>query len=120
MTRGLSGLQRYILAEAGRRSRVYHAEVLAGDYGWRPRRPLVRDAGGQLRFPGDPHFSPAQVGVARYRSTISVLSRASRSLEDRGLITCARGGPSHWSAVEITDRGRGWLAANTPANPAGC
>jgi hypothetical protein len=119
MVRGLSDLQRYILAEAGQRLRVYHAEVLAGFYGWRPRRPLARDAGGQLRSPGDPHFFPAQIGVARYRSTISVLSRACRSLEGRGLITSVRGGLSHWAAVEITDKGREWLAANNRAESTG-
>jgi hypothetical protein len=120
MGRGLSELQRYILAEAGKHPRVYHAEVLAGFYGWRPRRPLARDAGGRLRFPGDPHFSPAQIGVARYRSTISVLSRACRSLEVRGLITCARGELSRWSAVEITGKGREWLSANSQEASAEC
>lgn len=42
MGRGLSDLQRYVLARAGEQERVYYADILEGYFGWRPRRPLRR------------------------------------------------------------------------------
>jgi hypothetical protein len=115
MGRGLSDLQRYVLAEAGKRSRVYYAEVLAGFYGWRPRRELARDAEGKLRSPGSWHFSPRKVGENRYNKAMAALSRACARLGTRGLVTCLKGVSSRWAGVEITDKGKEWLSVNTRA-----
>jgi hypothetical protein len=46
MGRGLSDLQRYILHEAGKRARVYHAEVMAGFFGFPSFREMRHDEDG--------------------------------------------------------------------------
>jgi hypothetical protein len=112
MGRGLSRLQRHILAEAGRRSRVFYAEVLAGYFGWAPKYPLKRDSDGTLAGPGDQKFSRRGVGEKVYRKTLATLSRSCLRLQQRGLVTCLRGEYGRWAAVEITDKGREWLSAN--------
>lgn len=42
MGRGLSNLQRFIMAKAAEHKRLYYAEILAGYYGWEPARPIRR------------------------------------------------------------------------------
>jgi hypothetical protein len=115
MGRGLSRLQRYILAEAGRRPRVYHAEVLVGFFGWRPRRPLVYD-GGQLLSPVSPRFSRARIGERQYEQATDSVQRACRLLEDGGIVRRVKGARPAWVSLQITDKGREWLAANTREN----
>jgi hypothetical protein len=130
MGRGLSPLQRHILAEAGRRRRVFYAEVLEGYFGWEPvrplkrykagdkegypkQRPIPREQVGMLRSPGDHYFSRRAIGAARYNSAMASLSRACARLGDRGLVTCLYGTVCRWSGVEITDKGSEWLSVNT-------
>jgi hypothetical protein len=127
MGRGLSDLQRFIVAEAGRRGRLYYADVLHHFFGFPPSRGALRyhkpsdrvgqsgppafdpsswADGGQLAHPGNQKFSPAQVGRQRYHSVCASLSRACLRLQARGLVTCLRGAMSHWAGVELTDKGR--------------
>jgi hypothetical protein len=119
MARGLSDLQCYILAEAGRRSRVFHAEVLVGFFGWRPRRPLVYD-GGQLLSPISPRFSRARIGERRYDQATDAVRRACRLLERGGLVRRVKGALPAWVILQITSKGRKWLAANNRDKPPGC
>jgi hypothetical protein len=121
-------LQRYILKEAGKRNRVYYADVLMGFYGWRPKGPIRRhgeggypveesEAGGAgcLFFPGTHKFSRREIGEATYRKTLAALSRSCSRLGVRGLVKCVSAANSHWAAVEITDAGREWLSVNSAA-----
>jgi hypothetical protein len=119
MGRGLSDLQRYILAEAGQRPRVYHAEVLVGFFGWRPQRPLVYD-GGQLLSPVSPRFFRARIGERQYEQATDAVQRACRLLENGGLVRRVKGARPAWVSLQITGKGREWLAANTRAKPTGC
>jgi hypothetical protein len=111
--RGLSDLQRFVLARAGERPRLYYAEVLVEWFGWTPGRPLKRNDAGTLHDPGGRNFSPAKIGPARYNQVMTTLSRVCASLRRRGLVTCLTGRLARWSAVEITDKGREWLSVNT-------
>jgi hypothetical protein len=120
MGRGLSPLQRFILVEAGRRPRLYYADVLSHFYGFRTRRgakltyyqdhdldtPSTWRDGGELLSPGTQRFDPKEIGERRYRSALAALSRACRRLRERGLVHCRRGQYSHWAGVELTDKGR--------------
>jgi hypothetical protein len=64
MGRGLSDLQRFILAQAGQRSRVYYPDVLAGSYGWKPVRPVRRyRAGDKVGYPEARPAPPEEVGT---------------------------------------------------------
>jgi hypothetical protein len=112
MGRGLSDLECYILAAAAGRPRVYHAEVLAGFFGWRTLRPLQYEDG-RLLSPGSPRFSAARIGKSRYNEAKNALRRACRRLEEGGLVTYLTGPGRRGSAVEITDKGRQWLSVNT-------
>src|SRR5262245_55582663 len=79
MGRGLSELQRYILAEAGKRPLVYYTDVLLGYFGWKPDRAVIRygqhrsypaadkHPEGALVQPGGHVFSRGQIGEAEYR-----------------------------------------------------
>jgi hypothetical protein len=113
MGRGLSKLQRYILAEAVTGHRTHYCKILAGFFGWETAwaSPARRSP-----TPGCRNFDPNEIGRKRYRSAVAALSRACRRLEARGLVTCLQGAYSHWSAVEITDKGREWLLVNSVAD----
>jgi hypothetical protein len=119
MGRELSELERYILGEAGKRPRVYHAEVLAGFFGWRPLRPLQYE-GGHLHSPGSPRFSGARIGKERYAKVKAALAGACRRLEAIGLVSRRTGPARRWAGVEITAEGQEWLAASTGAASTGC
>jgi hypothetical protein len=124
MGRGLSNLQRFLLAESNRRPRLYYADVLRHYFGFRPaakmeyHKPREADPaftrgdpsswedGGQLHCPGGQKFRPRDIGVRRYRSALASLSRACRRLQSRGLVELICGGYSHWAGVEITAKGR--------------
>jgi hypothetical protein len=127
MGRGLSDLQRFIVAEAGRRGRLYYADVLHHFFGLPPGRGPLRyhkpsdgvgqsgqpafdpsswAEGGQLASPGSQNFVPAQIGRQRYHSACASVSRACSRLRARGLVTCLQGAMSNWAGVELTDKGR--------------
>jgi hypothetical protein len=125
MGRGLSELQRYILAEAGTKRRLYYTEVLVGYFKWVARHPVVFHVAdlpgteckkGEMCSPGDQYFSRRQIGEPVYRKTMTTLSRACGRLEARGLVRCLVGSRSHWSGVETTEAGRDWLSANSEPN----
>jgi hypothetical protein len=107
MGRGLSELQRFILREAGKRGRAYYADVLTGFFGWKPTPSRLP------RTPGQQRFSRSRIGERRYAKTMATLSRACWRLGQRGLVTCLQGARSHWSGVELTDKGREWLSVNS-------
>jgi hypothetical protein len=122
VARGLSGLQRWILVEAGKREKaprdgvpgkdnilLYYCDILAGYFGWEPASDILAKPSGR-------HFSPTEIGVKQYRRTMAALSRSCRRLKDRGLVVWRNGesssGGSRWAAVELTDEGRKWLSVN--------
>jgi hypothetical protein len=123
MGRGLSELQRYILGRAEAKPRLYHAEVLAGYFGWVAVHPLRYDRHGMLTNPDNQHFSRKGIGAVKYRMTRTSLTRACQALERRGLVRCVLAGTSNWSGVEITPQGRAWLTGNrarrSPPRPGG-
>jgi hypothetical protein len=106
MGRGLSDLQRFILVRAATTERLYYADVLEGFFGWVPR---------PATGPGGHRFSRREIGEAAYRKAMASLSRACRRLEWRGLVTRLCGQLSHWSAVEITEKGKACLSVNRRA-----
>jgi hypothetical protein len=137
MGRGLSDLQRFILTEAAKRSRLYYADVLRHFYGFplkrefyddgRPREPRdlayepsTWEDGGTLMRPGRHYFSPKEIGEATYRNAMAALSRSCKRLADRGLVEWIAAGYSRWSGVIITDKGREWLSVNTDATLPQC
>jgi hypothetical protein len=139
MGRGLSDLQRFVVTEAGKRRRLYYADVLHHFFGFAPKpsrwggrvgleyhkqsggwdrygpewEPSSWEAGGELAHPGNQRFDPEEIGRNRYRSALASVSRACLRLSARGLVTCLRGSVSHWSGVEITDKGRELLSVNS-------
>jgi hypothetical protein len=133
MGRGLSELQRYILTEAGKRQRVYYADILEGFFGWAPVKPIARwKAGdvrggvpgypeeqipenevGSIKHPGHQYFSRRKIGEKNYRKVLATLSRTCLRLGQRGLVTCLRGTMGHWSGIEITDKGREQLLVSS-------
>src|SRR5262245_37978144 len=133
MGRGLSDLQRYILHEAGKRRRVYYVEIMAGFFGFPTIQPLRRwgdewfkerfkgedekhpERRGELVLPGSHYFSPAGIGIRRYRPAKVSLTRHCLRLQQRGLVQCLQG-QAHWSGVGIGDQGRQWLSANSVVN----
>ena len=103
MGRGLSDLQRWILAEAQKRDRLYYFHICEGYYGWKRRLDFYG------RTPDDspgPHkFSPAQIGEREYARVMSTISRSCDRLAKRDLVMCLVGKTSRWSAVEVTEKG---------------
>lgn len=114
MGRGLSELQKYILTAAalqkddessgGCAGRLYNADILKEFYGWK----------GDNGLPGDHKFNPKEIGQKKYDSAHVAVRKACARLEKRGLVVCILGAHSHWSGVEITDKGRE-VAANIMA-----
>ena len=116
MDHGLSKLQWFILKKASRQPRVHYCEVLHEFFGWETSPQHSSRSGdwnkrrnGNLEEPGRWRFSPAEIGVRRYRSVRASLSRACARLGARGLVTCLIG-RYNWSGVEITDKGREFLS----------
>jgi hypothetical protein len=110
MGRGLSDLQRYIVAKAATVERLYYADILQEHFGWQP---VFRPRDGYdkaTRTPkyeiGQQRFDPERIGRTRYHQTMVTLSRAADRLQQRGLVTCLVAARSHWSAVEITPEGK--------------
>jgi hypothetical protein len=128
MGRGLSDLQRFIVAKAATCERLYYAEILAEFFGWKPKELLRYEPlhGITYKMPvagkyaHGQHFSADKIGEARYRKTVATLSRACSRLAARGLVECLQGACSRWSAVEITDKGREWLSVNRVADLPQC
>lgn len=133
MGRGLSKLQRFILAEAASRRRVHYADILIGYFHWEPILKLSRYALGDktggflgfpekvmteedvgvLAYPGGQKFSKKEIGEKNYRAAMASLSRSVRKLANRGFLTIIEGAYAKWTAVEITGEGRECIKANT-------
>lgn len=104
MGRGLSDLQKYILTAAAsmkngdysKEGRLYNADIFREFYGW-------KDANG---IPGRRKFDPNEIGQKKYDSAHVAVRKACARLEKRGFVVCILGAHSHWSGVEITDKGR--------------
>src|SRR5262249_28372340 len=88
--------------------RVYYTEVLMGYFGWKRSTPLPRNPDA-YEGPGTQLFSRREIGEKTYGKVMATLSRACARLGDRGLVTCLYGKHSHWSGVQITDKGTEWL-----------
>lgn len=93
---GLSQLQRKILHLTRAKTKAYFHEIMAAVHGWRDK--AAHQHSGQ-------HFSPAQVGVARYNASHAALSRAVSRLESRGLVTVHKGALAQWTYVALTTDG---------------
>lgn len=114
MIRGLGELQRAVLEMAAQREargwgRLYYAEILAEYFGFTVVRygragSRLRDDAGQPI--GGQHFDREAIGHKRYNAAQSSLSRCTRRLAERGLITCWQGTYSRWAAISLTDAGR--------------
>jgi hypothetical protein len=104
MGRGLSDLQRYILARAATVPRLHYVDILAEYFGWERGGWDTNGHSGQ-------HFSRRRIGEKRYGKTMATLSRSVFRLQDRGLVVWMTGW-AKWSAAEITDKGREWLSVN--------
>jgi hypothetical protein len=116
MGRGLSPLQRYIVAKAATMDRLHYYVILHEYYGWpirkRPHR-LEADQhgyrvdGGEFGYTASgKKFWPAQIGRETYHKTMVSLSRAVERLARRGLVTWLAGTRYKWSGVEITPEGK--------------
>jgi hypothetical protein len=122
MGRGLSSLQRYIVAKAATVERLYYFEILQDYYGWRnhgrPERrynPITQKFTHEQYYPpGTQKFWPDEIGREQYHKILVTLSRTIARLQQRGLVTWLSGGRSHWSGVEITPEGRRVAAALQP------
>lgn len=104
MGRGLSELQKYILTAASsmkeddynKEGRLYYADIFRAFYGWK----------GTNGHPGGRKFDPNEIGQKKYDSAHVAVRKACARLEKRGFVACIMGSYSHWSGVEITDKGR--------------
>jgi hypothetical protein len=116
MGRGLSPLQRYIVAKAATVERLHYYVILHEYYGWRIHKQpelLRADQSGYRVGDGErgykvggQKFWPDEIGRDTYHKTMVTLSRATARLEQRGLVTCLTGAIYKWSGVEITPEGR--------------
>jgi DNA-binding MarR family transcriptional regulator len=100
--RGLSRLQRNILALIADKYRLDYAEILEVHFHF-PHAPRAR--GGLY------HAYRQRVGEKRYAKAMSSVSRACQRLEGRGLIAINRGTPV---LIQLTPEGVGWVKANVP------
>jgi hypothetical protein len=108
MGRGLSALQRGIIALAASRRDsgqqrtngvdLYFHEILIEVLGF----PAAQ---GDDRSPGGRRFMPSHIGRRRFRVARVSLSRAVGRLECRGLVLVLSGVRSHWTGIELTDVG---------------
>jgi hypothetical protein len=124
MGRGLSPLQRYIVAKAATVERLHYYVILHEYYGWRiHQRPALlgaeqagyRVGGGARGYTvGGQKFWPDEIGRDTYHATMVTLSRATARLARRGLVTWLVGTRVKWSGVEITPEGRRLAAAWGP------
>lgn len=96
MGRGLSDLQRWILAEARKRDRLYYADICEKYYGW----PRKTDSQGNPLSIGSQHFSRSEIGEREYNRVMATISRSCLRLEKRGLVRCLVAKSSRWSGVE--------------------
>jgi hypothetical protein len=112
--RSLSELQRYILAEAGKREQVQACEILAGYFGWKSRHESPSE--GRLRLNYQENFSRQEIGEEVYRRTMATLRRSIRRLQDRELVERWVGAFGRWFALKITPQGREWLSVNSGVN----
>jgi hypothetical protein len=114
MGRGLSELQRYIVASAAMRDRLYYRDILEGYLRGKSKRLAHQesDVGQHGAF-----FSRQRIGNLEYRRAMATLSRACQRLERRGLVRCVCGSWTHKPAVEITDIGRTWLTNGLGESP---
>jgi hypothetical protein len=118
MGRGLSPLQRYIVAKAATVERLHYYVILHEYYGWsfhrRPGRLLWPDRHAYRVGDGEygyytasgKKFRPQQLGRKTYHKTMVSLSRAVARLARRGLVTWLVGTRYKWSGVEITPAGK--------------
>jgi hypothetical protein len=93
MEKGLSVLQKTILVLAHRKQSIRNREVLTQVYGFKPSR-CPTTHGGTL-------FNRQSIGLKRYFSGTSAVSRAMGRLMKRGLIRRAA-----WCTFALTDAGK--------------
>jgi hypothetical protein len=134
MARGLSDLQQFILRRLEPAGRVYYASLLEGYFHWPPLRCDIgyrefklagkiadlygtHPVAGQLTVLALSHFSPRQIGEARYNRGMANLSRACVRLEKRGLVKRFQGLSSRQTGVEMTSKGWQWLKAHPGSEP---
>ncbi len=102
MGRGLSDLQRWILAEARKRDRLYHADICEKYYGWSRKT----DSRGNPLSIGSQHFSRSEIGGREYNRVMATISRSCLRLEKRGLVRCIRAMYGGWAGVmAVTQEG---------------
>ena len=132
MGRGLSELQKYILITAAAKKtgdsrgavdgRLYNADIFQGFYGWQPGWYTGRDFRPRdMPGVGSRNFQPSIIGQKKYDTTHVVVRKACARLERRDLVVCLMGAHSHWSGIEITNKGRevaASLLAKLPAERA--
>jgi hypothetical protein len=127
-------LQNYILRRAGEDGIIFRAHILEGYYGWvsqweiprarpeddpgddrenLPPRPISQ--GADLYYGGLSHqyFSKREIGEKRYRSVMAAISRATRRLEQRGLIQEWRWAWHCGIGLKLTAKGRDYLTVNS-------
>ncbi len=95
MGRGLSDLQRWILAEARKQDRLYYADICEKYYGWRRKY----HTWGDPFSVGCNKFYRSEIGHREYNRVMATISRSCRRLEKRGLVRCISGMYSRWAAV---------------------
>jgi hypothetical protein len=81
MGRGLSPLQRWILQALQDEDMVSYADICVGYFQWTSPAPPF-----SWLNPGYQHFSVADIGPKRYRSTYVSISRSCQRLARRGLV----------------------------------
>jgi hypothetical protein len=78
--------------------------------------PVKEEAVGSLIYPYMHTFSKQKIGAQVYNRTMAALSRACRRLQKRGLVNRLVSAHSHFSCVEITEKGREFLSVNSIAD----
>lgn len=97
MGRGLSDLQKWIAHEADVKGTLYYPDILVRYFGWEALYEPMLDARGHPV--AGKLFSPDDIGLKVYRSTMATLSRSCRRLHERQLIRHYHRGPWRWSFV---------------------
>jgi hypothetical protein len=88
---------------------LYHAEVMAGCFGWRPCRKLRNEAG---EYSCGHNFRVLRHERKRFQANKVSISRACSQLQERGLVECWVGLAK--ALVTLTDKGWEWLSVNQP------